>query len=91
MASNTKTQRTEEKERLIGGRKPVDQPVDQRSPNNQAMGGSDPEDYPSSGPLPVGEAPVHAMKKGQEGIPADTLGSENPASDSAENTTPKPQ
>ena len=71
MASNTENQRTQEKERLIGGRKPVERPLDQRSPNDQASGGGDLEDYPGSGPLPVGEAPIHAMKKGHEGIPAD--------------------
>ena len=59
---------TDEKERLIGGRKQVEQPLDERSPNNRAMGGKDPEDYPGSGRLPVGEAPVHATRKGQDGM-----------------------
>jgi hypothetical protein len=63
----------EEKEKepdgMIGGRKRVEQPVEERSPHNQAMGSKDPDDYPISGPLPIGNAPVHQTKKGQEGIP----------------------
>lgn len=32
--------------------------VQQTSPNNQAPGGADSEDYPGGGPLPLGQAPL---------------------------------
>jgi hypothetical protein len=47
----------------------VQNPIEQRSPNNQATGGYDPEDYHGSGPVPVGEAPVHPQSPATPSIP----------------------
>ncbi len=47
----------------------VRNPIEQRSPNNQATGGYDPEDYHGSGPVPVGEAPVHPQSPAAPSIP----------------------
>jgi hypothetical protein len=46
----------------------VGKPIEQRSPRSQATGGYDPEDYHGSGPLPVGNAPVHSQQTGTSGI-----------------------
>jgi hypothetical protein len=47
----------------------VQNPVDQKDPTDQGVGGRDPDDYPAEGAVPVGEAPVHRTKKGQGSIP----------------------
>ncbi|WHZ25858.1 MAG: hypothetical protein OJF51_000653 [Nitrospira sp.] len=47
----------------------VRNPIEERSPRNQATGGYDPEDYHGSGPLPVGNAPVHPQQTGGSSIP----------------------
>lgn len=47
----------------------VEHPIEQRSPNNQATGGYDPEDYHGSGPIPVGTAPIHPESPAAPGLP----------------------
>ena len=47
----------------------IEQPIEERSPNNQSSGGKDFEDYPGGGPVPVGEAPVHQMQNPGGGMP----------------------
>lgn len=47
----------------------VRNPIEQRSPRSQATGEYDPEDYHGSGPVPVGDAPVHSQQTGASGIP----------------------
>lgn len=47
----------------------VNNPIEQRSPNNQAIGGYDTDDYHGSGPVPVGNAPVHSAQTGESNIP----------------------
>ncbi|HEU4684936.1 MAG TPA: hypothetical protein VFS39_10585 [Nitrospira sp.] len=42
----------------------IAQPTEERSRNDQAMGGYDPEDYPGSGPVPVGHGPVRSEREG---------------------------
>ncbi|WP_447979283.1 hypothetical protein [Candidatus Nitrospira bockiana] len=46
----------------------VQEPIEQRSPHTQASGGKDFEDYPGSGPLPVGNAPVHSMQDSEKEV-----------------------
>jgi hypothetical protein len=48
----------------------IEEPIEERSPNNQTTGGWDPEDYPGSGPLPVGQATVHPTRDSSSSIPA---------------------
>lgn len=57
---------------------PVRNPIEQRSQNNQATGWYDPEDYHGSGPLPVGNAPVHPQQTGTSSIPIGIDLNENP-------------
>ena len=45
----------------------VQDSIQERSANDQASGGRDFEDYPGSGRVPVGDAPVHAMNETVEG------------------------
>jgi len=56
----------------------IQNPIEQRSPNNLATGGYDPEDYHGSGPIPVGNAPVHGAEQGTPGIPIGVDLDENP-------------
>ena len=56
----------------------VRNPIEQRSPRNQATGGYDPEDYHGSGPLPVGNAPVHPQQAGSSGIPIGVESNQSP-------------
>jgi len=50
-------------------RRRVSNPIEQRSPRNQATGGYDPDDYHGSGPIPVGNASVHSGRTGESDIP----------------------
>lgn len=47
----------------------VGNPIEQRSPNDRGTGGYDPEDYHGSGPIPLGNAPVHREEPGSPSIP----------------------
>lgn len=49
---------------------PTAQPVEQRSPNDQSLGGYDPEDYHAEEPVPVGNAPIHPSEHPTPGISA---------------------
>jgi hypothetical protein len=62
----------------------VQNPIEQRSPNNQATGGYDPEDYHGSGPVPVGEAPVHPQSPGAPSIPMGVDLNENPGTNAGD-------
>ncbi|HJT19546.1 MAG TPA: hypothetical protein VJ746_03695 [Nitrospira sp.] len=42
----------------------VRQPIEERSPNNQAAGEYDPDDAYGWGPIPVGHAPVRPQRAG---------------------------
>jgi hypothetical protein len=46
----------------------LSQPVEQRSPNDQASGGYDPEDYHAEGPVPVGHSAIHQSHSTASGI-----------------------
>lgn len=55
----------------LGKKQPLADPVEERSPNDQARGGYDVEDYHANGPVPVGHAPVRPSepnKSRQKGI-----------------------
>ncbi len=54
----------------------VKTPLEECSPNDQASGGDDPEDYHGDGPIPIGHAPVHEERPQQPGIP---IGIQQPA------------
>jgi len=58
------------KKRSTGGRKKrrVQHPIQERSPNDQATGGYDPDHYPGKGPLTVGTAPIHSTNSSKAGI-----------------------
>lgn len=56
----------------------VKHPIEQRSWRNQATGEYDPEDYHGSGPIPVGNAPVHLGQQGESAIPAGIASNEHP-------------
>ncbi|ALA59180.1 hypothetical protein [Nitrospira moscoviensis] len=69
----------------------VKHPIEQRSPNHQATGGYDPDDYHGSGPVPVGHAPVHAEREAAPRIPMGVDMEENPAGNPGDvpNTQPR--
>ncbi len=57
----------------------VRNPIEQRTPRNQATGEYDPDDYHGSGPVPVGNAPIHPQQTTDSGIPIGVGLNEHPA------------
>lgn len=62
----------------------VRNPIEQRSPSNQATGEYDPDDYHGSGPVPVGNAPIHPQQTSNSGIPIGVGLNEHPAGNPAD-------